>query len=309
VLLPQIRFDRTNCGTLDSWFDRSGKRLGTVSEPAVYSNPAISPDQKMVAVGKRDPQTRTRDIWVIDLQRGTSSRLTIDPADDFNPTWSPDGTRIAFTSDRKGHRNIYVKAASGVGEEQMLAESAEEKTVKDWSADGQSLVWGVDATGYERLFSFRDHKIPPFLQAKFLQDQCRFSPNYGGPPRWIAYRSFETGASQVYVRSFAGVLSGSGGKWQISTDGGSEPMWRGDSKELFYLNGNKLMAVEVNGEWESFRAGIPKELFEARLTPEQRRNRYLVASDGKRFLMNALAEEQERAKLRVVLNWPGLLKR
>ncbi len=86
-------------------------------------------------------------------------------------------------------------------------------------------------------------------------------------------------------------------------------MWRGDSKELFYLNGNKLMAVEVNGEGESFRAGIPKELFEARLTPEQRRNRYLVASDGKRFLMNALAEEQERASLRVVLNWPGLLKR
>jgi hypothetical protein len=296
-------------GTQLAWFDRSGKRLGTVLEPADYTNPAISPDQKMMAVGKQDPQTKTRDIWVIDLQRGTSSRLTFDPADDLNPTWSPDGARIAFSSNRKGHRDIYVKAASGVGEEQVLAESAEEKSVDDWSADGQYLVWGVDPTAYEWLFSFRDHKILPFLQAKFSQIQCRFSPNHDRPPRWIAYASFETGAQQVYVRSFAGVLSGSGGKWQISTDGGSEPMWRGDRKELFYLNGNKLMAVEVNGEGESFRAGVPKELFEARLTPAQRRNRYLVTSDGKRFLMNALVEEQEHASIRVVLNWPGLLKR
>ena len=296
-------------GTQLVWFDRSGKRLRTLGEPADYTNPAISPDQKMVAVGKQDPQTRTRDIWVIDLQRGTSSRLTFDPADDLNPTWSPDGARIAFSSNRKGHRDIYVKAASGVGEEQVLAESAEEKSVDDWSTDGQYLVWGIDPTAHEWLFSFRAHKILPFLQAKFSQVQCRFSPNHDRPTRWIAYASFETGAQQVYVRSFAGALSGSGGKWQISTGGGSEPMWRGDGKELFYLNGNRLMAVEVNEDGESIRAGIPRELFEARLTPEQRRNRYVVTSDGKRFLMNALVEEQEHASIRVVLNWPGLLKR
>ena len=256
------------------------------------------------------PHTRLGpyDIWVIDPQRGTSSRLTFDPADDLNPTWSPDGTRIAFSSTRKGHRDIYVRAASGVGEEQALVESEDQKSLEDWSVDGQYLVWGSDTTDYEWLFSFGDHKILPLLQAKFTQDQCRLSPNHGGPPRWIAYSSLETGARQVYVRTFAGALSGSGGKWQISTAGGSEPMWRGDGKELFYLNGNKVMAVEVNGDGESFRAGIPKELFEARLTPEQRRNRFVVTSDGKRFLMNALVEEQERASLRVVLNWPALLK-
>jgi Tol biopolymer transport system component len=291
-----------------AWFDRSGRRLGTVGEPADYSNPAISPDQKMVALGKRDPETKTRDIWVIDLERGTSSRLTFDPADDLNPTWSPDGARIAFSSNRKGHRDIYMKPASGVGEEHVLVESEEEKSIEDWSADGQYLVWGNDTTSYEWLFSFNDHKALPLLQAKFVQDQCRFFPNHSGPPRWIAYSSSETGARQVYVRSFAGVLSGSGGKWQISTDGGSEPMWRGDGKELFYLNGNKLMAVEVNADGESFRPGIPKELFETRLTPEQRRNRFVVTSDGKRFLMNALVEEHERLSLRVVLNWPALLK-
>lgn len=95
----------------------------------------------------------------------------------------------------------------------------------------------------------------------------------------------------MYVRSFAGALSGSGGKWQISTGGGSEPMWRGDGKELFYMEGNKLMAVDVNGDGESFRADIPKALFEARLPPVQLRNRYLVTADGKRFLMNTLVEE------------------
>ena len=213
------------------WFDRSGKRLATVGEPAVYTNPAISPDQMKVAVSKLDPQTNTREIWVIDFQRNSSSRFTFDPAEDTNPTWSPDGKRIAFSSNRKGHRDIYVKAASGVEEEQALVESMDEKSIEDWSEDGQYLVGGSITTRYEWLFSFRDHKILPFLQGRLEQDQCRFSPNHGGPPRRIAYRSSATGAQQVYVRSFAGALSGSGGKWQISTSGGSEPMWRGDGKE------------------------------------------------------------------------------
>jgi eukaryotic-like serine/threonine-protein kinase len=286
------------------WFDRNGKRVGTVGEPAVYTNPAISPDQKKVAVGKLDLQTKTRDIWVIDLQRGTPSRFTFDPGDDLDPGWSPDVTRIAFTSDRKGHRDIYLKLANGAGEEQMLLQSEGNKLVEDWSSDGQYLLWGTNTELW--LFSFKEHKSQPL--PKFTQDQGRFCPSSSGPPRWVAYTSYERG-QQVYVRSLAGALSGSGGNWQISTSGGSEPMWRGDGKELFFLNDNKLMAVEVNGDGEAFQASIPKKLFEARLTPVQRRNRYVVTSDGKRFLMNVLAEEQERTSFRVVLNWPALLKR
>jgi Tol biopolymer transport system component len=285
-------------------FDRDGKRLGTAGEPAVYTNPAISPDQKKIAVGKLDLQTKTRDIWVIDLQRGTPSRFTFDPGDDLDPGWSPDATRIAFTSDRKGHRDIYLKLANGAGEEQMLLQSEGNKLVEDWSSDGQYLLWGTNTELC--LFSFREHKSLPL--PKFTQDQGRFCPSGSGPPRWVAYTSYERG-QQVYVRSLAGALPGSGGTWQISTSGGSEPMWRGDGKELFFLNDNRLMAVEVNGDREAFQFGIPKKLFEARLTPVQRRNRYVVTSDGKRFLMNVPAEEQERTSFRVVLNWPALLKR
>jgi dipeptidyl aminopeptidase/acylaminoacyl peptidase len=290
------------------WFDRSGKRLGTLGDPADYTNPSISPDQKMVAVAKRDPRTKVRDIWVIDLRRGASSRLTFDPGDHTNPVWSPDGKRIAFSWNRKGNRDIYVKAANGVGEEQVLVESGAEKSIEDWSEDGQYLVWGDDGTRYEWLFTFGDHKSVPLLQGRFLPDQVRFSPCRGGPPRWIAYSSPESGIKQVYVRDFRGALSAVGGKWQISTEGGSEPSWRGDGKELFYLDGSKLMAVELNADAESLRPGIPQELFEVRLPSEQRRSRYLSTSDGKHFLMNVVIAEQNNTSFRVVLNWPALLK-
>ena len=287
------------------WFDRSGKRLKALGEQANYSNPSLSPDQKRVAVSMSDPQTNTRDIWVIDVERSTSSRFTFNPGDESNPTWSPDSKRIAFWSDRKGHRNVYVKVASGAGDDQLVWRSNEDNNVDDWSSDGQYLFAG---DGGEWLFSFREGKARSFVRAQFRHEQYRFCPNGNAPPSWFAYESAETGASQVYVRSFAGTLSGSGGKWQISTDGGSEPYWRHDGKELFYLNSNKLMAVEVNGAGVSFQAGNPKMLFEAPLTPAILKNRYDVSSDGKRFLLNVLAERQA-ASFTVVLNWPGLLKR
>ena len=121
--------------------------------------------------------------------------------------------------------------------------------------------------------------------------------------------SSETGTAQVYVRSFAGALCGAGGKWQISTNGGLEPVWRGDGKELHYVDGNKVMAVEVNGDGESFRAGTPTKLFEANLPLLSLRNCYVVSSDGKRFLVNTLMEQQHPANFTLLLNWPALLKR
>jgi Tol biopolymer transport system component len=303
------RAARTN--TQLAWFDRAGKRLGSVGEPGAHTNPALSPDEKKVAVGRFDPQTNMRDIWVLELARGTALRLTFDPADDLNPVWSPDGTRIAFSSDRKGHRDIYQKLSSGAGSDELVLESASNKAIEDWSRDGRFMIFNAPGPGPESAVDVwalpaplkkqeAPRKAVPILQGPGTQDQAQLSPD----SRWIAYRSTESGGSEVYVQTFPP----SGGKWQISTAGGVEPRWRGDGKELFYLAGNKLMAVEVKAGPASFEAGIPKALFEAPVTSEMRRNRYVVTADGQRFLMLTPVGEQS-TPLIVVLNWTAGLKR
>jgi hypothetical protein len=294
-------------GTRLVWLDRNGKRLGTLGDIQDYTNPAISPDQQKVAVGIRDAQTRTRDIWIIDGQRGTNFRLTSDPAEDFNPTWSPDGSKIAFSSSRGGKTDTYLRAADGGGADELLVESGEFNAVEDWSGDGQLLLI-YNSLDHQGLFSFRDRKLAPLTSGKFTEDQGRFCPNGGAQPRWFAHTSTETGVREVYVQSVAGALAGRGARLQISNSGGTDPSWRGDGKELFYLYGNKLMAVEVNGAGESFQAGVPKELFETPPLPEYRRNRYDVTRDGKRFLVNTSADEKQEQKITVIVNWPALLK-
>jgi hypothetical protein len=289
------------------WLDRNGRRLGTLGEAQDYTNPAISPDQKKVAVGIGDGQTGPRDIWIMDIQRGTNFRLTSDPADDLNPTWSPDGSKSAFSSDRKGKRDIYLRDADGGGADELLAESGENMSVEDWSGDGQLLLYSTNA--HEGLFSFQDRKLAPLTGSKFTEDQGRFCPNGSAKPRWFAYTSNETGVRQVYVQSVDGALAGRGAKLQISNSGGTEPFWRADGKELFYLNGNKLMAVGVNGVGETFQADVPKELFQTPLAPEYSRNRYDVTRDGKRFLVLVPAGEKQEQKINVIVNWPALLKR
>ena len=181
------------------WFDRSGKRLQSVGDPAVYSSPALSPDEKRLAVDRLDPGTTKRDIWTFYLVRGAASRLTFDPGDDHNAAWSPDGTRIAFASDRKGHRDLYQKLASGTGEDELLLESAERKAVEDWSPDGRFLfytqgqpfdVWVLPLFGERTPF--------PFLTTAFNETQPQFSSN----GRWVVYSSNESGRGEIHVQPF-----------------------------------------------------------------------------------------------------------
>jgi dipeptidyl aminopeptidase/acylaminoacyl peptidase len=277
------------------WVDREGRRLATVGEPADYSNPALSPDGSRLAVGRRDPQTRVRDIWLFDLKRGSSSRLTFDAADDLNPAWSPDGRRIAFSSARKGSRDLYWRSSDGTGDDELLLASGEDKNVEDWSLDGKWLLFNQRSqdTGVLRLEPER--KPTPVLSRQFTEIEARLSPN----GRWIAYRSNESGRPEVYVQSFP---PGSG-KWQVSTAGGVEPSWRRDGKELFYLAGTKLMAVETKTEGSSFEAGLPKALLEAPRLGPSGRNRYVAAPDGRRFLFVSSLEATSSRPFVVVLNW------
>ena len=282
------------------WFDRSGKKLGLVREPADFSNPALSPDEKRLAVGIMDPQAKTRDIWVIDLVRGTKSRLTFDPADDLNPVWSPDGTRIAFTSNRKGERDIYVKPADGSGPEQLLLVGKDgQKNLEAWSSDGKYLLYNHQPGNERHLYAMPftgDHKPVPLMKTQFRTTNCAVSPN----ARWLAYESNETGRSEVYVQAFTPGSTQSGGKWQISSAGGSEPQWRRDGKELYFVAGATLMAVDVKSDGATFDSGIPKPLFDVQISASGR-NHFVVSKDGQRFLLVSPAESASEP-LQVLVN-------
>lgn len=148
------------------WFDRSGKKLGTVGQPAEYSSPALSPDGTRVAAGIREPGAENRNLWVFDLKRGTASRLTLGPADEVNPAWSRDGSQILFSSTQKGTPDIYQRAASGLGDSKVVFESNDQvKYVDDWSPDGRYVVYdnGVQPTSLWILPLFGDRKPFPFV--------------------------------------------------------------------------------------------------------------------------------------------------
>ena len=291
-----------------TWFDRSGNRISTLGPAAQFSNPALSPDGKWMATGRKDAQTG-RDLWLFDLGRGTNTRLTFDPADEFNPTWSPDGNQIAFTGTGKHHRDIYVLDAHGTRAPELLLESPSEKNVEQWSPDGKYLVYNTNPTpgAPQNLYVlplFGDRKPIAMLTSPFIADMGQISPN----GKWLAYRSNESGTSEVYVLAFAPNEPSARRKWRISTDGGMEPQWRADGKELFYLNGSTLMSVDAKGDGREFEAGLPKVVFDTILTSNITRNRYSVSRDGQRFLMVTMPKDQVHPEIHVLVNWEAALR-
>ncbi len=290
-----------------TWFDREGKPIGTIGPAGSYNSPWLSPDEKRVAFGRQEPQGGGSDIWLMEIARGNLTRFTFDPAGDQSPIWSPDGSRIVFNSDREGVLNLYQKAASGAGNDEALLKSDYAKIPNDWSADGRLILYqtGAQTTDIWVLPLSGEQKPFPFLQTEFNEGWGRFSPD----GKWIAYSSNESGSWQVYVQSFPA----SGGKWMISTDGGAQPQWRRDGKELFYISSDrKLMTVDVKGNGSTFEAAVPKALFDLRLqTPALPgpRNFYIAAADGKRFLVASVSEERITTPTTVVLNWTADLKR
>ena len=285
------------------WFDRAGKRLESVGAPGIIQNPRLLPDGKQVAVDRRDLQTGNEDIYVIDLGRGTSSRLTSDPGSDTRPIWSPDGSRIAWSSNRNGSFQIYQKLASGVGQEELLLKSEIPSLPTSWSADGRFILY----TGDDPKTSFDVWVLPragdrqpfPFLQTPFNESSASFSPDGG----WVAYQSNDQGLNEVYVQTFPA----SGSKWQVSTDTGAFPIWRSDGKELFYVKLGALMAVEVK-PGSSFEAGVPKVMFD--LAGKTRGNPVFAATaDGQHFLIVSQEQDTPNLQFTVVVNWSADLKK
>jgi len=279
---------RVDTGSTDlEWYDRSGKRLGAVGESEEYSNPALSPDQKKLVVSRMDAQIRTRDLWLYDFGNGGFSRFTFGTADETNAVWSPDGRRIAFDGFHDGVVDIYEKEIASGAEPKLLLHTNENKYIYDWSPDGSVLLfkmgtatWGLPRGGGKLL-------------GPYAMDTPRVSPN----GKWVAYVSYQSGRSEVYVQSFPP----SDGKWQISTMGGMEPSWREDGKELFYANSDNLYAMQVKTESGMFEPGVVKPLFGIRLEKTERRARYQVADNARRFLVNVPRESSSR--IIISTNW------
>ncbi|HSN68071.1 MAG TPA: hypothetical protein VLV48_02435, partial [Thermoanaerobaculia bacterium] len=285
-----------------AWFDRTGRETGELAEEAFYVDPAISPDGKRVAVAMPQiGEPNKADIWIIDVVRGTRSRLTFDPGAETGPIWSPDGSTVVYGSGERGSFRLMKKIASGASDATMILDAAPGQYASDWSRDGRHLA--VDAGASESDLSVvnmteAQPQRQTIRKTPFNEWGTRFSPD----GRWIAYVSHEGGGRpEVFVETFPA----SGGRWQISTSGGAYPRWRGDGKELFYLNSQfRMVSVKLGFEGNTLEASVPEILFQASVGGQYLDwGHYDVTADGERFLIDAPAETASASPITVVLGW------
>jgi serine/threonine protein kinase len=289
-----------------TWFDRTGKKLETIGEPGNYASITLAPEGKHAALALLDADGRVADIWQMDLLRGSSTRLTFDPAADSSPVWSPDGTKIAFSSNRAGNGqvNLFLKTLNAAGDEQMLFQADSEKFASSWSPDGQYIAfenWAPKSKGAIWILPLASGSEPkPLLQSSAFN---YLQPQFSRDGYFVAYTSDESGRPEIYVQPFPT----SGEKSQISLNGGIYPIWRHDGKELFYVTPDgKLMSADIQVS-PKFQSSVPRQLFQTNIKITDDGWSVAPAADGQRFLLNVYAEGNT-APLSIVLNWTAELK-
>jgi Tol biopolymer transport system component len=289
--------------------DREGKEEPVGVPARAYAYVQLSPDGTRLALDARDEEN---DIWIFDLERKTLQRLTFDRGQNRGGLWSPDGKRVLFTRATEGTEEIYWQAADGSGApEPLTADSHQAVFPSDITPDGASLIFNgndVPRDIWMVPIGKPDAERRTLIGTDASEDNAQVSPD----GRWMAYQSSESGRPEIYVRPFPDV---DGGRWQISTDGGTRPHWRRDGRELFYLHQDSgasataLMAVGIDAE-SGFRPGQPKLLFAGEYaSPNAGRLSYDVSLDGQRFLMIKNVGGAERREIVVVENWTEELKR
>jgi Tol biopolymer transport system component len=288
-----------------TWFDRAGRQLGIVAEPGLPFNPALSPNGRYLAFDRVMPQTGARNVWVADLERNVTSRLTFSTAVDAAPVWSPDGTRIVFNSSREGPQHLYVKAIGAQGAEHKIGEFSSFANPSSWSPDGRIIaIQRVSPATRSDLWILTlgaKNELRPLLATPFDERQPRFSPD----GRWIAYTSDESDRPEVYVQSFPEGRA----RVRVSVSGGTQPQWRGDGRELFFISADeRLMSAAITLGVDSVAAGLPQPLFAVRIMAfAQNRNDYVPDATGQRFLVSMRGERRVSAPVVVVQNWLAAL--
>jgi len=289
------------------WVRRDGREDATAAPPRAYAYPRVSPDGTRVALEVADQE---RDIWVWNFARETLIRLTDNPGRDGFPLWTRDSQRIIFGSARSAFTNLFWRAADGTGSVDRLTESRKIQFPYSISPDGTRVVFREDdpETGLDIAMTSLtgEAKPAPLIRTPFDELNGEISPD----GRWLAYQSTESGQDEIYVRPFPNVNDG---RWDVSSGGGTRPLWARNGQELFYIDRGTLMAVPVQTSGATFRWGNPVRVFDERpyAAPVIDRN-YDVSPDGRRFLMlkeNAAGRANAAAaSMVVVLNWVEELK-
>jgi Tol biopolymer transport system component/predicted Ser/Thr protein kinase len=281
------------------WVSRNGTEQPLAAPVRAYESPRLSPDGRRLAVSAEGQ------IWLYDFSREILTRFTFEGTSNNRPVWTPDGKRIAFYSNKEGLLNIFWQKADGSGGLERLTSSENTQVPHSWSPDGQLLaIQNIDPSVGLDIWIMRlsDRKAQPFLRTPFRKLTPRFSPD----GHWLAYQSDQSGRDEIYVLPYPGP----GGQRQVSTEGGTEPVWNPSGRELFYRNGDKMMAVAINTQ-PSFSVGKPQVLFEGPYASVlvQVPN-YDVSPDGQRFLMIKESEQVRHpaTQINVVLNWTEELK-
>jgi len=290
-----------DAGARLAWFDRSGKEIGKVGEAGDYTNLALSPDGKRLALNLTDPDSGTADIWIQDLARGVRTRLTFGATSEILPVWSPDGERIAYAVTDK-FDDLFVKPSGG-GQEEVLLRSEQDKQPTDWSRDGRLLVYS--AADPKRKTRWDIWVLPlsgkgeprPFVETEFSEEGGQLSPD----GRWMLYLSDESGRKEAYVVPFPEP----GGKWQISTGGSIVGSWRRGGTEIIYLATDlTVMSVEVRAEGSKFETGSPKALFTAEGSVGG-----TISADAQKFLIVTRPFTGQNFPITLVANWTARLDR
>jgi Tol biopolymer transport system component len=293
------------------WWGRDGKPLGSIGQPSRYIGPVLSPDGTRLAVTIFAGNQGTADIWIYDLIRGTSTRLTFgaaSPANQTTPVWTPDGKTVFYASSVKDSPHIYAKIADGSSPERVILEDADASEYpRSISPDGRYLVFEKKVmkteTGYHlwALPLVGDGKPFPIVHDAFDEGAPEVSPD----GKWMAYWSNESGRREIYITAFPG----GGAKWQVSSNGGTAAKWRGDGKELFFVDpADNIVAVDVNASGGAVKLGTPRTLFQA-VGIQRDFGPYDVTKDGKKFLINSGNLKEGTEPVTLVQNWPAELKK
>ena len=280
-------------------YDRRGREVQALTTPGFYRQPRLSPDGQRVVVEKSDPATNNSDLWIYGIGRENAVRLTSSDAPDVKPVWSPDGTRVAFSSRRGPEYRVFVKRVDGIEPEKPLIESSGDTFVEHWSRNGYLIatvlrngLWVLPLNPAEKPWAVRENTSAGTWQAEFSPDG-----------RWLAYVSEESGAAEVYVEPFPA----NGSRWQVSAQGGTEPHWAQNGKELFYISASSTLMLVTDGATSGWQNARATPLFRIAI-PDLFGNEDLsVSPDGQTFVLNLFLADPVVPPIDVVLNWTSLL--